>query len=136
MNDSIRSRLTDSVETATHLSKGTVICNIPDGDDELFSLDYACPEHGVSIEEMSPRMFSFNNPYGACKCCSGLGTFMEIDENLVIPNKKLSINQGAIKASGWNVADGSSIARMYFDALAKEYDFRLICLLKCFQRKA
>lgn len=125
MNDSIRSRLTDSVETATHLSKGTVICNIPDGDDELFSLDYACPEHGVSIEEMSPRMFSFNNPYGACKCCSGLGTFMEIDENLVIPNKKLSINQGAIKASGWNVADGSSIARMYFDALAKEYDFSL-----------
>ena len=125
VNDSIRSRLTDSVETATHLSKGTVICNIPDGDDELFSLDYACPEHGVSIEEMSPRMFSFNNPYGACKCCSGLGTFMEIDENLVIPNKKLSINQGAIKASGWNVADGSSIARMYFDALAKEYDFSL-----------
>lgn len=125
VNDSIRSRLTDSIETATHLSKGTVICNIPDGDDELFSLDYACPEHGVSIEEMSPRMFSFNNPYGACKCCSGLGTFMEIDENLVIPNKKLSINQGAIKASGWNVADGSSIARMYFDALAKEYDFSL-----------
>ena len=125
VNDSIRDRLTDSIETATHLSKGTVICNIPDGDDELFSLDYACPEHGVSIEEMSPRMFSFNNPYGACKCCSGLGTFMEIDENLVIPNKKLSINQGAIKASGWNVADGSSIARMYFDALAKEYDFSL-----------
>lgn len=74
---------------------------------------------------MSPRMFSFNNPYGACKCCSGLGTFMEIDENLVIPNKKLSINQGAVKASGWNVADGSSIARMYFEALAKEYDFSL-----------
>ena len=125
VNNSIRSRLTDSIETATHLSKGTIICNILDGEDELFSLDYACPEHGVSIEEMSPRMFSFNNPYGACKCCSGLGTFMEIDENLVIPNKKLSINQGAVKASGWNVADGSSIARMYFEALAKEYDFSL-----------
>ena len=125
VNNSIRSRLTDSIETATHLSKDTIICNILDGEDELFSLDYACPEHGVSIEEMSPRMFSFNNPYGACKCCSGLGTFMEIDENLVIPNKKLSINQGAVKASGWNVADGSSIARMYFEALAKEYDFSL-----------
>ena len=125
VNDGIRSRLTDSIETATHLSKGIVICNILDKGDELFSLDYACPEHGVSIEEMSPRMFSFNNPYGACKRCSGLGTFMEIDENLVIPNKKLSINQGAIKASGWNVADGSSIARMYFEALAKEYNFSL-----------
>lgn len=125
VNESIRSRLTDSIETATRLSKGTVICNILDKGDELFSLDYACPEHGVSIEEMSPRMFSFNNPYGACKRCSGLGTFMEIDENLVIPNKKLSINQGAIKASGWNVADGSSIAKMYFEALAKEYGFSL-----------
>lgn len=125
VNDSIRSRLTDSIETATRLSKGIVICNIPDQGDELFSLDYACPEHGVSIEEMSPRMFSFNNPYGACKRCSGLGTFMEIDEDLVIPNKKLSINQGAIKASGWNVADGFSIAKMYFEALAKEYNFSL-----------
>ena len=96
-----------------------------DGEEELFSLEYACPEHGVSIEEMSPRMFSFNNPFGACKRCSGLGTFMEIDENLVIPNRKLSINQGAVKASGWNVADGSSIARMYFEALANEYNFSL-----------
>ncbi len=125
VNESIRSRLADSIETATHLSKGIVICNLMDKGDELFSLDYACPEHGVSIEEMSPRMFSFNNPYGACKRCSGLGTFMEIDESLVIPNKKLSINQGAIKASGWNVADGSSIARMYFEAIAKEYGFSL-----------
>lgn len=125
VKESIRSRLADSIETATHLSKGIVICNIIDGGDELFSLDYACPEHGVSIEEMSPRMFSFNNPYGACKRCSGLGTFMEIDESLVIPNKKLSINQGAIKASGWNVADGSSIAKMYFEAIADEYGFSL-----------
>lgn len=122
---SIRSRLTDSIETATRLSKGLVLCDVIDGFEELFSLDYACPEHGVSIEEMSPRMFSFNNPYGACKRCSGLGTFMEIDEDLIIPNRKLSINQGAIKASGWNVADGSSIARMYFEALAAEYKFSL-----------
>lgn len=125
VSESIRSRLTDSIETATRLSKGTVICDVIDGEEELFSLDYACPEHGVSIEEMSPRMFSFNNPFGACKRCTGLGTFMEIDESLIIPNRKLSINQGAVKASGWNVADGSSIARMYFEALSKEYNFSL-----------
>lgn len=125
VQESIKSRLTDSIETATHLSKGLVLCDVIDGEEELFSLEYACPEHGVSIEEMSPRMFSFNNPFGACKRCSGLGTFMEIDENLVIPNRKLSINQGAVKASGWNVADGSSIARMYFEALANEYNFSL-----------
>ena len=125
VSESIRSRLTDSIETATHLSKGTVICDVIDGEEELFSLDYACPEHGVSIEEMSHRMFSFNNPFGACKRCTGLGTFMEIDESLIIPNRKLSINQGAVKASGWNVADGSSIARMYFEALSKEYNFSL-----------
>lgn len=125
VSESIRSRLTDSIETATRLSKGLVLCDVIDGVEELFSLDYACPEHGVSIEEMSPRMFSFNNPFGACKRCSGLGTFMEIDEDLIIPNRKLSVNQGAIKASGWNVADGSSIARMYFEALAAEYNFSL-----------
>lgn len=125
VSESIRSRLTDSIETATHLSKGTILCDIVGDKEELFSLDYACPEHGVSIEEMSPRMFSFNNPFGACSRCSGLGTFMEIDEDLIIPNRKLSINQGAVKASGWNVADGSSIARMYFEALANEYNFSL-----------
>ena len=121
----IKSRLADSIETATKMSKGVVLCDVIGGEEQLYSLDYACAEHGVSIEEMSPRMFSFNNPYGACKRCSGLGTFMEIDEDLIIPNRKLSINQGAIKASGWNVADGSSIARMYFDALANEYNFSL-----------
>lgn len=121
----IKSRLSDSIETATKMSKGVVLCDVIGGEEQFYSLDYACAEHGVSIEEMSPRMFSFNNPYGACKRCSGLGTFMEIDEYLIIPNRKLSINQGAIKASGWNVADGSSIARMYFDALANEYNFSL-----------
>lgn len=125
VSESIKSRLTDSIETATHLSKGLVLCDVIGGEEELFSLEYSCPEHGVSIEEMSPRMFSFNNPFGACKRCSGLGTFMEIDEELIIPNRKLSINQGAVKASGWNVADGSSIARMYFEALANEYNFSL-----------
>lgn len=121
----ITSRLADSIETATKMSKGVVLCDVIGGEEQLYSLDYACAEHGVSIEEMSPRMFSFNNPYGACKRCSGLGTFMEIDEDLIIPSRKLSINQGAVKASGWNVADGSSIARMYFEALANEYNFSL-----------
>lgn len=121
----IRSRLADSIETATKLGGGVVLVDIIGEREELFSLNYACPEHGASIEEMSPRMFSFNNPFGACTKCDGLGVFKEIDEDLIIPDKRLSINQGAIKASGWNVADGNSIARMYMDALAKEYNFSL-----------
>lgn len=125
IKDGIQSRLTDSVETATKIGNGLLIVDINGENEELFSLNYACPEHGVSIEEMSPRMFSFNNPFGACKKCDGLGTFKEIDPDLIIPDKKMSINQGAIKASGWNVAEGSSIARMYMEALAKEYSFSL-----------
>ena len=113
------------METATKIGNGLLIIDIIGEKEELFSLNYACPEHGVSIEEMSPRMFSFNNPFGACKKCDGLGTFKEIDPDLIIPDKKMSINQGAIKASGWNVAEGSSIARMYMEALAKEYNFSL-----------
>lgn len=125
IKEGIESRLTDSVETATKIGNGLLIVDVNGEGEELFSLNYACPEHGVSIEEMSPRMFSFNNPFGACKKCDGLGTFKEIDPDLIIPDKKMSINQGAIKASGWNVAEGSSIARMYMDALAKEYNFSL-----------
>ena len=128
MKPEIKSRLSDSIETATRLTDGIVLINIIDGEgsrDELYSLNYACPEHGVSIEEMSPRMFSFNNPFGACPKCDGLGTFKEIDEDLIIPDKKLSVNQGAIKASGWNVAEGGSIAKMYMEALASEYNFSL-----------
>ena len=125
IKDGIQSRLTDSVETATKIGNGLRIVDVNGESEEVFSLNYACPEHVVSIEEMSPRMFSFNNPFGACKKCDGLGTFKEIDPDLIIPDKKMSINQGAIKASGWNVAEGSSIARMYMDALAKEYNFSL-----------
>ncbi len=120
----IKSRLTDSIETATRLSDGVVIIDIAGEREELYSLNYACPEHGAVIEEMSPRMFSFNNPFGACKKCGGIGSYKEIDTELIIPNKKLSINQGAIKASGWNINDGS-IAKMYFEGLAKEYGFSL-----------
>lgn len=124
INSDIKSRLTDSIETATHLAEGNVIIDIIGDREELFSLNYACPEHGAVIEEMSPRMFSFNNPFGACKKCGGLGSYKEIDPDLVIPNKKLSINQGAVKASGWNIKDGT-IAKMYYEGLAKEYGFSL-----------
>ncbi len=125
IKEGIKSRLSDSIETATKLTDGVVLIDIIGEGEELYSLNYACPEHGAAIEEMSPRMFSFNNPFGACKQCDGLGTFKEIDEDLIIPDKKLSVNQGAIKASGWNVAEGSSIARMYMEALANEYNFSL-----------
>lgn len=128
IKEGIRSRLFGSIETATSLTDGLVIINIikdPDNsEDQLYSLNYACPEHGISIEEISPRMFSFNNPYGACKKCAGLGVFMEIDPELIIPNKDLSINQGGIKASGWAM-EGNKIAAMYFEALAKKYNFSL-----------
>ena len=124
INNTVKSRLADSIETATKLADGVVLVDIVGEREELFSLNYACPEHGAVIEEMSPRMFSFNNPFGACKKCGGLGSYKEIDPNLIIPNKKLSINQGAIKASGWNVNDGS-IAKMYYEGLAKEYGFSL-----------
>lgn len=124
MKDGIRSRLSSSIETATTLAEGLVIVNIVNQEDILFSLNYACPEHGVSIDELSPRMFSFNNPYGACKKCTGLGVFMKIDPELVMPNKDLSINQGGIKASGWAM-EGNKIASMYFEALAKKYKFSL-----------
>ena len=125
MKEDIKSRLSDSIETATVLSEGVVLIDVIGEGEELFSLNYACPEHGSAIEEMSPRMFSFNNPFGACTKCDGLGVFKEIDEDLIIPDKKLSINQGAVKASGWNVSEGSSIAKMYMDALSKEYGFSL-----------
>ncbi len=124
INGTIKSRLSDSIETATHLTDGLVLVDIIGQREELFSLNYACPEHGAVIEEMSPRMFSFNNPFGACKKCGGIGSYKEIDPNLIIPNKKLSINQGGIKASGWNVNDGS-IAKMYYEGLANEYGFSL-----------
>lgn len=120
--------MTDSVETATHLADGNVVVDIVGDREELFSLNYACPEHGAVIEEMSPRMFSFNNPFGACKKCGGLGSYKEIDPDLVIPNKKLSINQGAVKASGWSVKDGA-IAKCIMRELLRNTVFHLMFLL-------
>ena len=120
----IRSRLADSVEVAAKLSGGLVIAAVSGGEDMLFSQNYACPDHGVSIDELSPRMFSFNNPYGACKKCTGLGVFMKIDEDRIIPDRTKSVRQGAIKGSGWAM-EGSTIAAMYMEALAKQYGFSL-----------
>ena len=126
MKEGIKPRLTDSVETATNLSNGLLVVDVIGGEEQLYSQNYACPEHGVSIEELSPRMFSFNNPFGACQKCSGLGVSYKVSEDLVVPDKKLSIRGGAIKASGWSVADGgSTIAQMYFEGLANEYGFSL-----------
>ncbi len=120
----IRSRLADSIEVAAGLTGGMVIINVIDGEDITFSQNYACPEHGVSVDELTPRMFSFNNPFGACKKCTGLGVFMRIDPQNIIPDKKLSIRKGGLKASGWAM-EGSTIASMYMEGLAKHYHFSL-----------
>ena len=124
IQEDMKSRLADSIEIASGLSGGLIMINVIDGEDMMFSQNYACPEHGISIEELTPRMFSFNNPFGACEKCTGLGVFMKIDPDLILPDRKLSINQGGLKASGWAM-EGSTIAAMYMKALAKQYDFSL-----------
>ena len=122
----ISQRLTDSVETASNLSGGLVVIDMPDrGDEILFSQNYACEDCGVSIEELTPRMFSFNNPYGACPTCTGLGIQLRVDPELIIPNKNLSIMDGGISASGWGNIRSDGISRMYFEALSKKYNFSL-----------
>ena len=127
----VAQRLADSVETALSLAGGIVIIDIVDEDREiLFSQNYACEDCGISIEELTPRMFSFNNPYGACPTCSGLGIQLRVDPELVIPNKNLSIMEGAICASNWGNIKNDSISRMYFEALAKKYKFKLTTPVK------
>ena len=123
IKEGINSRLADSIETATKLSDGLLLVDVIGSDELTFSLNYACPEHGVSFGEITPRMFSFNSPFGSCKKCSGLGVFMEVSPSMVIPDRKLSISQGAIKASGWSGRENTSISGMYFDALGKKYGF-------------
>ena len=126
IREDIARRLTDSVEVASNLSGGLVVINVVGEDrDILFSQNYACEDCGVSIEELTPRMFSFNNPYGACPTCTGLGSQLKVDPDLVIPNKNLSILEGAITASGWSNIKSDGISRMYFDALSKKYRFKL-----------
>ena len=123
IKEGIKSRLADSIETATKLSEGLLVVDVIGKEELTFSLNYACPDHGVSFGEITPRMFSFNSPFGSCKKCSGLGVFMEISPSMIIPDRKLSIAQGAIKASGWSGRDNTSIGGMYFDALGKKYGF-------------
>ena len=131
IREDIARRLTDSVEVASNLAGGLVVINVVGEDrDILFSQNYACEDCGISIEELSPRMFSFNNPFGACPTCTGLGSQLKVDPDLIIPNKELSILDGAITASGWNNIKGDSISRMYFDALSKKYGFKLTTPVK------
>lgn len=136
IKEGITSRLTDSVETASAISGGIVIADVIGGKEMLFSQNYACPEHNISIEELTPRMFSFNNPFGACPKCTGLGVFRRIDPDLVIPNKELSIKQGAIKAMGWNTLSDDSIAMMYYSAIADEYGVSLDTPVKDLPKEA
>ncbi len=123
--DEFRQRLADSMETAAHESGGLVLCDFFDKGTVLFSQNYACPDCGVSIEELSPRMFSFNSPFGACPACTGLGTVMRITPEMVMPDDSLTLNQGAIQAMGWNLSDRSSMARSYLDALSRKFAFSL-----------
>ncbi len=124
VKEDIRSRLADSVETATGLAEGLLTVDVVGGEELTFSRNYACPDHGVSVEELEPRMFSFNNPFGACPKCTGLGIFMAMDPDRVVPDKSLSIRQGCFPGSGWNY-DSGAIAKMYFDGLAAHYGFSL-----------
>ena len=126
MKPEIRRRLTDSIETASSLTGGLVTVDLPaEGRELTFSQNYSCEDCGVSIEELSPRAFSFNNPYGACPTCTGLGTQLRVDPELIMPNPSLSILGGGIVANGWNNVRGDTISRMYFEALSKKYRFRL-----------
>lgn len=117
----IESRITDSLETVFRLTEGLAVADVIDGEEILFSQNYACPEHNISIGELEPVMFSFNNPTGACPKCTGLGMFRRIDPDLIVPNKDLSIMEGAIQASGWNSLDETSVASMYYHAISERY---------------
>ena len=136
IKDSIRSRLSDSLETVFSLTGGLAVVEVVGGEEMLFSQNYSCPEHDISIEELSPRMFSFNNPFGACENCTGLGVFMKVDPELIIPNPDLSIREGAIKAPGWNTLDEKSIAMMYYNAISVQYGISLDMPVKKLPKKS
>lgn len=124
MKPDIRSRVSDSLETALQLTGALANVDVIGGEPMEFSQSYACPEHDISVEELAPRMFSFNNPFGACPTCTGLGTFMKVDPDLIIPDKSKSIAEGAVKATGWYYNPGS-MSDMYYSAIAKKYGFSL-----------
>lgn len=136
LKEGVRRRLTDSIETACTHSGGLVTISIPDQEELSFSQNYACEDCGISLTELEPRMFSFNNPAGACPSCTGLGFQLIADEDLVIPDKEKSIFDGAIQASGWQNARTDSIFRMYFEALAQKYHFSLTVPVKELPREA
>ena len=121
----ILSRLTDSAETALALAGGLVTIDVIGDKEMTFSQNYACEEHGVSIEELTPRAFSFNNPFGACPTCTGIGTLMKVDPEMIVADPAKSIRQGAINVSGWRYYEGGTIAEMYFEGLAAQYGFSL-----------
>ena len=123
VKEGIRKRLTDSLETALKLAEGLVVISC-EGEEKIYSTNYACPECGVSVEEIEPRLFSFNNPYGACPTCNGLGFTTKIDPKLVIGNPNRTLRQGALTVTGWNL-DNGKIAEMYFSSLSKAYGFSL-----------
>ena len=126
VKDGIQKRLTDSIETVMNLSSGLMMVDVSDGETINFSQNFACPDCGISVDEVEPRSFSFNNPFGACPECFGLGYKMEFDEDLMIPDKTLSINQGAITVLGWqSCTDKGSFTRAILDALCREYNFDL-----------
>ncbi len=137
IKEGLEKRLTDSAETAAALAGGIVMVDLVGEDRQLlFSQNYACDECGVSIEEMTPRMFSFNNPYGACPACTGIGTQLSVDPDIIIPNSSLSIAEGGISASGWGNIKSDGISRMYFEALSKKYNFKLTTPIKELPREA
>ncbi len=121
----IRKRLAESIETVLHLSSGILVIDVNGERELLFSQNFACSDCGISIEELTPRMFSFNNPFGACPTCSGLGTLLKMDPDLVIPDRSKSLTEGAIKVGSWNFENEDGYARMYINALAKHYNFNL-----------
>lgn len=128
IKDDIKSRLTDSIETAVNLSGGLVAVDVIGGEELQFSQSYACDEHGISIPELTPTMFSFNSPFGACPTCTGIGMFMKVDPRLVVNDEDKSLVDGAIRAAGWGVnswfhPDASTIATMYYNGLAERFGF-------------
>ncbi len=141
IKEEIKSRLTDSIETAVALSGGILIIDVVGGEEMTFSMNYTCPEHNISMPELSPRMFSFNNPFGACPTCTGLGIFMKVDPELVVPDKNKSLMQYCIKASGWGLTpfgggEGETIAVMYYKGIAEHFGFDINTPFKDIPKKA
>ena len=119
----IQKRLTDSIETVLNLAGGLVLVDVADHPEMMFSTNFACPDCGIAIEELTPRMFSFNNPYGACPTCTGLGSMQKIDPDLIVMDRTLSLAEGAINVGGWNFSNEDAYSRMYLDAMALHYGF-------------